>query len=104
MSGVVVMPVGGRGGPCLSDRTRDRIVGEVAALRGVTPADILGQGRARVYSRPRQEAMHRLRELGYSFPEIARGLNRLDHTTVIQGVRAHKARLIAKDPNMVEAA
>ncbi len=100
----LIAPIGGRGGPRLSDRTRDRVVGAVALGAGITAAAILGQGRARIYSMPRQEVMYRLRGLGYSFQEIARALNRDNHTTVIHGVRAHKARALARDPQMVEAA
>lgn len=83
------------GGPRLSDRTRDRVVGEVAALYDIKPSDILGREISRRFSHPRQLVMWRLRHLGYSLKEIGRGLDR-DHATVVFGIRQHDARVAAE--------
>ena len=96
----VIKPArGGQGGPRLSDRTRDSVIAEVAERHAVRPADIMGKGRARCYSRPRQEVMYLLRVLGFSQPEVARSLGLANHTTVWHAERAHKARMIARDPD-----
>ena len=69
------------------------VLGQVAAKHGVTPADIRGPSCVREIARARQEAMHELYALGWlSTPQVGRFLNR-DHSTVVYGLKAHKARL-----------
>lgn len=68
------------------------IIATVASECGILPPDILGSSRKPHIAHPRQEVMRRLRELGYSYPRIGRILAR-DHTTVLHGVRAARARL-----------
>ncbi len=72
------------------------IIHQAARKHSVTVAEMKGAGRYRNIVRARQEAMYRIRmELGYSFPQIAKMLNRSDHTTVMHGFKAHKKRLEA---------
>lgn len=79
-----------------SRRERMRaILAEVADKHGVTPEAIQGRSCAREVSNARQEAMHRLYDLGWlSTPHIGRFLNR-DHSTVVYGLKAHEARIAA---------
>lgn len=74
----------------------EEIIKEVAGRHGLTAADLRSDTRRRAISRPRQEAMWELRKrTKLSFPQIARRLNRTDHTTAIHAVRAHERRLAA---------
>lgn len=52
---------------------------------------IAGKGRTREDTLPRQEFMLRANEAGFSLPMIGQYLSR-DHTTVLYGVRAARAR------------
>lgn len=85
-----IIPRGGCG-VYLTERVRDHVVGEVARKYRLTPEAILGRRRCRTVSWPRQEVMWRLRELGYSFPEIGRVMGR-DHTTAMHAFRRHIER------------
>lgn len=72
----------------------DRIVAEVAAARGVSPAAIRLPLRTRLHCYARHEAAYRIRtELGYSYPLIAKALCLKDHTSAIHGACAHYARI-----------
>lgn len=65
----------------------------IAAEHGVTVDDMKGDYRRRRYSHARQHFMFVARESGWwSYPQIAHFIRR-DHTTVIFGVRAHRARM-----------
>ncbi len=64
---------------------------EAARIEGVNVLDVLSPRRPASVVRARHRAWFRLREAGYSFPEIARGWG-VDHTTVIAGCAAHRAR------------
>jgi chromosomal replication initiator protein len=67
------------------------IIDEVALYWDVSSEDLLGPCRARDFTTPRFEAMHRMREeLGFSYPHIGRVFNR-DHTSVLHGIRRWKA-------------
>ena len=69
-----------------------QIIREVAVLRGVTSADILGDSHRRKFTWPRQETMYRLRLEGrWSLPRIGAVLGR-DHSTVAFGCRQHAER------------
>lgn len=67
------------------------IAAEVAAEYGMTVADLKRRSRCHWISHTRQEAMRRMFDAGYSLPQIGR-LFGLDHTTVLHGVRAARAR------------
>lgn len=69
-----------------------QIIKDVAAETGVSRDDLLGKSRLRTVVRARWIAMHRMRELGYSYPAIGRRLGK-DHTTVLSGVRKYKWQL-----------
>jgi hypothetical protein len=78
------------------------IIVAVARRYAVTPADILGPSSSRREAHPRQACywtIYQLRtplgERRYSTPQIARLLNRTDHTTVLAGIKAHTKRLAA---------
>ena len=74
-------------------RARD-IVRETASAFGLTIADLLSDSRAEETSTARQEAMYRIRrELLLSFVDVARVMNRTDHTTIRHGYAAHVARV-----------
>jgi len=74
------------------NRTAKDIIAQTADRYGTKPSVILGRNSARVASVPRQAAMAAVqRDLGYSLPRIGRIFKR-HHTTVLHGIRAHKAR------------
>lgn len=66
---------------------------DVAEHYGVTVDVLTGNSRGSLAVAARQCAMHRLRGMGLSYPEIARVTGRGDHTTAIHGVRAHEKRM-----------
>lgn len=70
------------------------VLDAVAHEFGLSPRQLKGDRRGRVYSVPRQFAMYMMREwTGRSFPEIAAFLGKRDHTTVIYGARKTEERL-----------
>lgn len=73
-----------------------RIVRQVASEYNVSPDDILGPCRERVFVVARQEAMRRASDEGLSLVRIGNAMRR-DHTTVLHGIRAAKARLGAAE-------
>lgn len=79
-------------GRVLTPKIRDIAVSTAAKAFDVSPRDIMSDCRLKHISCARQYAMWLLREFGYSFPQIGRGLGR-DHTTVISGVLAHQKRV-----------
>lgn len=64
----------------------------VVRLNRMSLADLLGKDRAARLVRPRQLFMLRAAEAGFSTMRIGRFLGR-DHTTVMHGIRAARARL-----------
>ena len=70
------------------------IVRETASAFGLTFADLMSDSRANETSVARQEAMYRIRrELLLSFVDVAKVMNREDHTTIRHGYAAHVARI-----------
>lgn len=70
------------------------IVREVCAAHGFTLSEILGGRRSRPLCRARHEAFYRLsRETTMSLPQIGYRMGGKDHTTVINGIKKHKARM-----------
>lgn len=69
---------------------------QVAATHGVHTADLMGRSKSRSVARARQEAMVRVRALGYSLPEVGRIFGR-DHTTVVHACRQVAARAEAAE-------
>lgn len=91
-------------GPCMRE-----IIAFVAAKHGLTPSDLIGPNRRPAVCRARQEAMYWCRAqeapnggARWTLPKIAATLGR-DHTTVLHGVRAHKARMMAPKAPMPSA-
>lgn len=73
-------------------RTMREIAADVAQAHRLTLDDLRQPTHARRIAWPRQEAMAAIRATGrYSYPQIGRFFG-MDHTSVIHGVRAHKAR------------
>lgn len=91
--------------PDLTSReTMPTIAARICEEYGVTIDDLKGDRRTLVLTRARQHAMADMHETGrYSMPQIGYFLGRRHHTTVLHGIRAHRARLAivkgAEDPN-----
>jgi len=68
---------------------------DVADEYNVTTEAILGPSKRLKVCAARQAAMHRLYALGWlSTAQVGRFLNR-DHSTVVYGLKAHRARMAA---------
>jgi chromosomal replication initiation ATPase DnaA len=73
------------------------LLDEVCCRRGVTRNDVCGDGRSRAVAYARHELWSLIRDYpqrSYSYPEIARLVGR-DHSTVFQGITAHRQRCLA---------
>lgn len=68
------------------------IAAMVAAENMLTLADIRGPKRERRISHPRQVAMARMLDEGYSTTQVGDFLGGRDHTTVIEGARRARER------------
>jgi chromosomal replication initiator protein len=75
----------------------DRVLNLVADHFRVSVEELLSSDTHRRIARPRQVAMWLLRRREASLPEIARVLQRRDHTTVLHGVRRIEALRTAND-------
>ena len=74
--------------------TAAHLAQRIAAIRGVSLADLRSPSRQRAVAWPRQELMWALRcTAGWSLPRIGRYLGGRDHTTVLHGIRAHAKRM-----------
>jgi chromosomal replication initiation ATPase DnaA len=76
-------------------RARDLLefVDDVCRRRGVTRKELCDRGRTRAVAQARQELWWQLRQhRHYSLGEIGRLFGR-DHSTVLQGIDAHRRRL-----------
>lgn len=60
----------------------EAILSRICQELGIQRGDILGPARTTTIMRGRKQACQNLRELGLSYPEIARYLNYQDHTSV----------------------
>lgn len=80
--------------------TGRHVIEAVADHYGLTSEIILGDSRFYRISKPRQLAMHLMREVcpHLSFPGIGRVLSR-DHTTILHGVRRIEG-LLETDPDL----
>lgn len=79
----------------LKVRALTAILEDVCRRRGVTTYEVCGRARTRGVSYARHELWWRIRnhpDRHYSFAEIAK-LFRRDHTTVLQGIKAHQKRM-----------
>lgn len=64
----------------------DNVIAAAAYLTGTTPQAIKGSSRLSSLVRARRLVAVILREHGFSYPKIARALNR-DHSTIVHAVR-----------------
>jgi chromosomal replication initiation ATPase DnaA len=79
----------------LSERDLTDLLDDICERRRVTRLDVCGLLRTRAVAHARHELWWRLRnhpELTFSLEEIGR-IFRRHHVTILQGVRAHAARL-----------
>ena len=74
-----------------ADRNINRCIDRWCDKRGTTREIMRAAGRARSVSHMRQRLFAWLTSQRYSSAEIGIALNR-DHSTVLEGVRAHRAR------------
>jgi chromosomal replication initiation ATPase DnaA len=79
------------------------IAEEVACLYGLTLSELKSRTRKRSIATPRQHAMAEMREQRrpdgarrYSCGQIANFFGMSDHTTVVYGIKAHRARAGSK--------
>ena len=73
-----------------------QIAAAVAAEYGVPAAEMAGHDTRRAFSVPRQEAMRRAWEAGFSTPQIGRVLGGRDHSTVMHGIKRARERMAAE--------
>lgn len=76
----------------------------LAAVRAVaekyelSPCDLFGPSSRRHVAYARHEAMAAVRDMGrLSYPQIGRVFGGRDHTTVLSGIRHHRARMACAD-------
>jgi len=75
-----------------------KVLKEVSKAMGVTVKDIKGPRRTKDVALARQVCMYILREeFGYKLEEIAKFLNREDHTTVIHAIDKVKSKMMLQD-------
>lgn len=80
-------------GPIKIRVTMHDILDEISLLYGFSVAELRGPGRTKEIAHARQHAMYLMAQQKHlSLPQIGRYLGGRDHTTVLHGVRAHKAR------------
>lgn len=91
---VAIMPTPNAVPMSFALRSMMQISADVAASSNLTVADIRGRRRERAFAWPRQDAMRRMHEAGHSSVDIGFFLKR-DHTTILHGVRAARARMVA---------
>lgn len=72
------------------------IIEDVAIKHGLSVADIIGRYDRQFFAPQRHEAMFLAHEAGHSLPLIGRVMGGRDHTTILHGVRAHRARVAAQ--------
>ncbi len=83
---------------CERSHNLDHIIDTVARHFAVSPADIIGDGRTRSISLPRQVAMLLARRLTpLSYPDLGRRMGNKNHTTVIAACRRMEALIAAND-------
>lgn len=89
------------------NRVVRQIVQAVADKHDVTVNRILSYDGRAEYTRARHEAWHLIREHNptlYTYPHIARQMNRMDHTTIMMGIRSHLRREAKAEPQNRKAA
>lgn len=70
------------------------VVRSVADKYSLSPCDLFGPSARRPVAYARHEAMAAVRDMGrLSYPQIGRVFGGRDHTTVLAGIRRHRARM-----------
>lgn len=69
-----------------------KICNDVCVANELSLSELRGANRRRHVAWPRQDAMRFLAEAGYSTNEIGRYLGNRDHTTILHGIAASRAR------------
>lgn len=71
------------------------LIGDLAEPYGISLLGVLGFRRTRPYSVVRQAAYSAVRAArpAMSLPEIGRVFSNRDHTTILYGIRMHRARM-----------
>ena len=84
----------------LKNYTVDHVLKCVTKITGVSLLNLKGPRRGAEFARPRQLAYLLLRTFcpSRSLPDIARAVGKLDHTTVIHGIKKARER-VGKDPD-----
>jgi len=76
-------------------RTLCELATEAAEAAGLTLADLRSRNQHKRFSEARQAFMYAAHEQRlHSLGQIATFIHRLDHTTVLYGVRQHKLRMV----------
>lgn len=79
----------------LSERDLLGLLDDVCRAHHVTRSDVCSRNRSRAVANARHEVWWRLRSLAFSYVEIGRLFDR-NHTTVLHGVRAWEAQMLAE--------
>ena len=64
------------------------IVGKIAKKYKVTIGEIYGRGRTKTVVLARQSVYKKMRDMGMSYPEIGKAVNRV-HTTILIALKSH---------------
>ena len=81
-----------------------QVMRDVSVTRGVSIVDIMGTSRIKHIAHARQEVAWRMRQAKdehgkprFSFPQIAKWMGGLDHSTIVHAVKAHEGRMQEAD-------
>ena len=87
MTCLVSLPTGVVARRALGSRRAEELLVGICQQHDVTAFGVRGRSRLRTLTMARHHWWFKIRELGYSYPEIARIVER-DHTSVLQGIRS----------------
>jgi len=77
-----------------------RIFNDVLGRYRLTKQEMLSACQKRGLVRARQDLMWQLRQIGMSYPQIARTAGRTDHSTAVHAVKRHQERLDKRRENV----
>jgi chromosomal replication initiation ATPase DnaA len=69
--------------------TPEALLKQTCGKWGLSPEELLSASRSRHHVRARADLAHELRKLGLSFADIARLLNRNDHSTIVHLLKSY---------------
>lgn len=103
MTTAVRIPFRGFDQPNTSEVTAERIISRVCDVLGVEYADLIGVERRRRVVLAREMVSYLARRLTtLSYPEIARGIGRPTHTTIIAANERFRRRLESDPPETID--